>query len=314
MSAGKILSAGTSQKVELFRAAYYTLFQKFIGLSGLSPRGAYTLGSLLGLLRMQCGYIGRNRSRCVYMRMLSRALPSLRTADHRRILRDFWTNHQKNLIELFMIDRWPEKFLHERVRFENRSVLDQTLAEGRGVVLAVPHFGNERIVHLALGYHGYNVAVVTSRFEGAHPRVVKAKLHAAYTWNKVRFPDQEVRWLYRFLQDGGIIQLSFTAPGGPKDPIVDFLHHKVRLSSVPARLSLKTGAVLLPVYDYRTIDNMHRIVFEPPLSHEILVSDSKTAWWTLTEKLMETMHRRILMDPGQFYWMWLIIRSQELDQ
>lgn len=312
MSSERILATGTSRTIELFRAAYYTLFQKIIGISGLSPRVAYALGGMLGLLRMQCGYIGRDRSRRVYLQMLKRALPSMTVGDHRRILRDFWINHQKNLIELFLIDRWPKKFLADRICFENLAALDQSLARGRGVVLAVPHFGNERLVHLALGYHGYNVAVVTSRFDGAHPRVVNAKLNAAFTWNKVRFPDQEVRWLYRFLLDGGIVQLSFTAPGGPKDPIVNFLHHDVRLSGVPARLSLTTGATLIPVYDYRTPDNMHRIVFDQPM--EMPTSVSKSFWWTLTEKLIETMQRRILHDPGQFYWMWLVIRSQELNQ
>jgi lauroyl/myristoyl acyltransferase len=312
MSSTAALAAQTSKPVELIRASYYSLFQLIMTGLGRSPFVAYRVGSLLGMLRYRIGYIGRNRSRRVYLELLQQALPQLSEIERRKVLLAFWVNHQKVLLELFLINRHPSLYLGERVSFRNLEVFDQALSLGRGVILTTPHFGNERVIHLALGFRGYEVAVVTSRFEGANPRVVEAKIGAALTWNKVRFPDQNVRWLYEYLSAGGVVQLSPTAPGGVRDPVMTFLNHRVRISGVPVRLGLKTGAVVLPVYDYRMPDDHHQVVFDRPFDPGLTSTETgQPDWAERSIGLMSLMEQKVLQDPGQFYWMWLVIRSQE---
>jgi len=310
MSPSSALSTQTSRVVEVMRATYYTFFNLLTVYLGRSPALNYSLGSIMGFFRYHMGYIGANRSKRIYLDILSSALPHLSDQERKTILFQFWINHQKMLLELFMFNLWPQLYLDKRVTITGLEHIEQAALQGKGVILSVPHFGNERIVHLALGVRGYSVAVVTSSFEGAHPRVRKAKLKAAYQWNIVRFPDQNIRWMYRFLRKGGIVQLSPTAPGGEKDPSVDFLNHRVRMSAVPARLCQSTQAVLVPTFDYRLPDNTHRIVIHPPLEAPAEKTD-KQGWHELSNRTMQYIEQAVLADPDQFYWMWLVIRSQE---
>lgn len=305
-----VSDCNTSPVVEKFRAFYYSLFQLLIRLVGNSATITYAIGCIMGKVRYWYGYIGKERSRQIYLDILGKAMLTGDKGRLKGILYHFWENHEKMLLELFLINQWPEIYLKERVQIRGREHLESALKRERGIILAVPHFGNERIVHLSLGYQGIETAVLTSRFEGAHMRVRKAKLLATETWNIIRYPDQNARWLYQHLEKGGILQLSPTAPGGVRDPVISFLGHAVKVSATPARLALKTGAVLLPVFDYREADNSHTVHILPPLNSN---GEKKLSWRTLTEELLHLIEEKVRESPEQFYWMWLAIRSQEMN-
>ncbi|MBI4831370.1 MAG: hypothetical protein HY801_07400 [Candidatus Lindowbacteria bacterium] len=54
---------------------YYTLFEVVMKLIGEHYQTAFKLGDVLGTVRYRLGYIGRNRSKEIYLKEMAAALP-----------------------------------------------------------------------------------------------------------------------------------------------------------------------------------------------------------------------------------------------
>lgn len=293
--------------LRFFRGLYFALAQAAALPFAARPQMLYRLGDFLGAVRYRFGYIGERRSRAIYLKHMTRALPERTRAALETILLTFWRSHQKNFLELFLLPRLTPGNIDSLVTFQGREHLDAALAQGYGAVIAPPHFGNERLLHIALALKGYPLTVMTSAFEDAPENLRRARLEPARRLHELVFPDDNPRQLYHALQRNRIVQFSPTAAGGSSGVWCECFGHKLFVNTTPARLALKTGAPLLPCFIYREDDNRHRIVVEPPLP----AADGDAA--AATQRLMTIIETRVREDPGQFYWMWLIIRAQEAE-
>jgi len=243
---------------------------------------------------------------------MARALPDRSPEDLRAILRAFWDNHQKCFLELFLIERMTAANVSAFVSFDGLENLDRALARGRGAILAPPHFGNERLIHIALALKGYPLTLMTSAYDDAPANLRRARLEPARKLHELVFPYDNPRKLYRALSRNRVVQFSPTAAAGTSGIWGDYFGHRLSVNATPARLALRTGAPLLPAFIYRLPDDRHRLVIERPL--EPPAATDKEAAHALTEKLLAVIQRRVREAPEQFYWMWLVIRAQEADE
>ena len=101
--------------------------------------------------------------------------------------------------------------------------MDKSLVEGKGIVLAVPHIGNERFLHIALALMGYTISVVSSKYEDMSKAARDARLDASKGFHHVGFLSDSPRWMIKTLKEGNILQIATTAFGGPKGIKVDVL-------------------------------------------------------------------------------------------
>jgi len=275
-----------------------------------SPRALFALGAALGTIRCYVGYVGRGRSRAGYLARMARALPERSRPDLERILRAFWQNHEKNFVELFLLPKLTPANIDRYVTFEGLEFLDEALRRGTGAVLAPPHFGNERLLHLALALKGYPLTVMTSAFEDAPDNLRRARLEPAGQAHELLFPSDNPRRLYDALARNRVVQFSPTAAGATSGLWCVCFNHQLFVNTTPARLSLKTGAPLLPAFIYRRPDNRHHVVIERPLEPSRAQEADAGA---LTRALMKRVETRVHGDPAQFYWMWLVIRADEAE-
>jgi len=293
------------------RSVYFSLAGAVASPLVDRPARLYAWGDFLGRVRYRWGYVGGKRSRRTYLEHMQRALPALAAADVSRVLLAFWQNHQKSFLELFLLPRLTPANVGDVVDFEGLTILDQALARGRGAVLAAPHFGNERLLHVALALRGYPVTVMTSAFEDAPANLRRARLEPARRVHELVFPHDNPRRLYEALARNRAVQFSPTAAGGASGVWCRCFGHELFVNTTPARLALRTGAPLLPTFIYRLPDNRHRVVVEPPLTPP--GGRVRDAAARLTQELMRVIEDRVAADPAQFYWMWLIIRAQEAE-
>ncbi len=297
--------------LKYFRSLYFavakTAATPFLG----RPERLYRLADFLGDIRYRVGYIGRGRSRRTYIGLIRHALPERSEGDAAAVLRAFWRNHQKNFLELFLLPLLSPENINRFVDFEGLEHLDDALARGGGAVLAPPHFGNERLLHIALALRGYPLTVMTSAFADAPGNVRRARLAPARKLHELVFPTDDPRKLYRALARNRVVQFSPTAAGGSSGVWCDCFGRRLYISGAPARLAVRTGAPLLPAFIYRRSDNRHRLVVEPPLlSRE---GNTRVEAARLTCELMQIIERRVAEEPTQFYWMWLVIRAEETE-
>ena len=294
------------------RTAYYQFFATISKVILPNTGRLLALGAFLGRMRYHVGYVGKMRSKRWYLRYLREALPHLTERRRREILKKFWIEHEKSFLELFLIPTLARDNIDALVQFDGREILDDCLKAGKGIVLAVPHFGNSRLLHIALAIKGYPMNVISSRYEEASDKVREILLGPSLEWHKVGYPDTSPRWMFDALKQNEILQISPTAFGASKGCSIEFLGGKTLVSSSPVRLAIATGARLVPAFIFRAPNDGHRIEIRPPL--EIKQYDNRQRTIDVaTMKLMKLVEEYTTQYPDQFYWMWFVIRRQQAE-
>jgi Kdo2-lipid IVA lauroyltransferase/acyltransferase len=298
---------------DLIRTFYYALFEIIARSINYNSHYLYKIGNFLGLIRYNIGYVGSTRSKRNYIDAISIALNINDRKKAAKILESFWINHQKGFIELFLSQKYSKENIDKIINFKGIDNIDNALEKGKGVVLTVPHFGNERFIHIGLALKGYPVSVITSKFTQTSKIIRDIKLNAFLKLHGVGFPDDSPKWMYDSMYKNRILQITPPANEGPKGLKIHFLNHDLLVSKTPARLALKTGAVLIPAFAFRNRDDTHTIVFEKEIQIKNTGDKSKDIE-KITSDFLNVFNAYIKQYPEQFYWMWLMIKRDEANK
>ncbi|NOQ21194.1 MAG: hypothetical protein GQ565_00915 [Candidatus Aegiribacteria sp.] len=239
----------------------------------------------------------------VYLGHLSRVFPDRSPARLRYLLKGYWRVHQRALLGLFYSGRLSRENVPGIVSWENRDFLDEAVNEGKGVLLLVPHFGDERTLHILLAITGYTMHVISSRYADAPEILRKARLSVSRRWHHVAFPDEPLRWVYDGIERGEVIQISPTGWGGPKGHWVESFGVPVLASSTPVRLAKSTGCRLLIAYN-RVLPGMKNHMAFHRFDPENLDVNG-------TGQLFAKFEAIAKQYPEQYNWMNLVIRHRE---
>jgi KDO2-lipid IV(A) lauroyltransferase len=239
----------------------------------------------------------------VYSGHMKRVFPELGPASLKKLLRSYWRVHQRAFLGFFYSRRFRREMLAQLVSLNGVDVLDRAVSRGRGVLLLVPHFGDERMLHILLAMAGYRMHVISSRYEGAPEVVREARLSVSMQWHHVAFPDQPLGWLYGALERGEVVQISPTAYGGPRGHWVWSLGVPVLASSTPVRIAASTGCSLVVAYNRSLPDMRYEISFE---DFHPSGMDARG-----TSELFSRYNQLAREFPEQYSWMNLVIRHRE---
>jgi lauroyl/myristoyl acyltransferase len=285
----------------LLRGLYYRMVRLMSGVFGL--RGAESLAAFLSLLRRAGGSLSPGGSASMYSGHLARIFPDRDGHFRTRVVRGFWRTHQRAMLGLFACGRYPADVMLDRVEWAGRDVLDTALSEGSGVLLLVPHFGDERTLHILLAMSGYPVHVISSGYEDAPEVVRRTRLGASRMWHHTGLAGENPRWMFEALGGGEIVQFAPTAYGGPKGSWVELFGAPVLAPSTPFRLHRATGCRMVLGVNHALRGMRYRLEFrpftcragEPEFSAELF-------------RLVEEAGRK---SPEQYNWMTYCIRHRE---
>ena len=171
----------------------------------LTIEGLYRLGQVFGALEWCVNY----KRRRVFARRLRQVLgaeltPALR---RRETLAHFRISRCDKIFYLIM-DLLPREEVLKRFHIDNRELLDQGVARGKGVYVALSHHGAHHVAGLCLALMGYRTAGVRDRKEGAIRRFIQRKYDRKYPeFRKIRyfFADAYPRDIYRYLNHNGVL-------------------------------------------------------------------------------------------------------------
>ncbi len=219
------------------------------------------------------------------------------------LVREYWHRHNRHTVDLFHLERFKPELLEQAVEWRGREHLDEALKEKRGVLLLVPHFGDERSMHILMGMAGYPVEVISSRYlsDGVIPR--RARLAVGARWNTIHFPDENPRWMYRALAENHILHYSPTAYGGPTGSWLNMFGVPDLVPSTPWKLACRTGCRVL----FGSCSVLPGMRFRIELEPMELPGDQAG----FTESVMRRVERCGLEHPGQYDWKNLVIRHRE---
>ncbi|MFA6319155.1 MAG: lysophospholipid acyltransferase family protein [Elusimicrobiota bacterium] len=200
------------------------------------------------------------------------------------------------LFTLLIIDHfkgpesWPE--LARAARLDFLPELDGLLARGRGALLVTPHFGNHPLFMYALACRGTRLDAVYNygtSFRSLAERYPSLRLHDV---------GHAAAEILKTLRDGGAVLTLCDVDYFPDNRTVEFFGAPYFPPHGPARLSLASGAPILPVYALLE-DDAWRLVNDPPIDP----AESDQAG--IESHILRSMERRIAAKPGH----WLQFRD-----
>ena len=283
-------------------SALSSLYYRFISLAvkmAVSGSRVERISNFVSALR---GRVSSSRNN-LYIDHLKRIFPHKDKAWRNSILSGYWRVHERNLFALFFLKRKIYSDIADSVTWTGREHLDLALAAGKGVLLLVPHFGDERSLHVILGMEGYPVDVITSKYTDMPKYARECRLGIGEKWNNLHFPNENPRWMYRTLQGGRIIHYASTAYGGPGGTWIDNFGVPVLVPSAPWKLWKRTGCAVLLVSCEQTPGMGFSLRFKsinPPEDQTEFAAVIASA----TEKLA-------IDYPSQYEWKNLLIRHRE---
>lgn len=156
---------------------------------------------------------------------------------------------------VLVLDSLPRERAAGLLTLENRELLDAALARGRGVYLALSHFGPQHIIGTLMAINGYRSVGVRDRNEGAIRKYVQARLRRKYPEIqrlRMLFADSFPREIYRCLEEGHLLGSAIDVSR------VREVHHKVEEVTIfgqqryfptgPIRIALHCGAPVLQAW------------------------------------------------------------------
>lgn len=185
-------------------------------------------------------------------------------AEAKKMAGEVFRKFGQYLADFFRYERVMRNELPELVRIEGQKHLEDAMAMGRGVIMVTAHLGNWELGGAIIAALGYPLTSV------AFPeRVGKT--------NEL-FQQQRMRRGMRVLTFGSAAKGALAALA--RGEIVamladrDFTMHRdtlpffgapARLPTAPGRISMRTGAPILPAFILRGADNRFDLCFQPPL-------------------------------------------------
>ena len=211
-----------------------------------------------------------------------------------RVARRAFQNYGRMVLDFLLMGSLTKEELIKRTDVDGLEHLDAALARGRGVIMALPHMGSWDNTGSYGGALGYPIMAVTGRFPGSlNDAVVKTRQRYGLEVLLVGRP--AVREIIQALSANRMVGLVCDQEEGPGVE-VRFFGRRAIVPGGPAALALKTGAALMPGYQYMTPSGHHHIHLEAALSWP----DGETKE-NLMQRIVHRFEAFIRERPDQWY-------------
>ncbi len=219
-----------------------------------------------------------------------------------RAARTVFTAYGRYWAEVFWYR--PRRFrqVERRVDIEGLEHLERALAEGRPVIVTLPHLGNWEMAATAAERTGVRITAVAESL--GNPLVTKwfLDMRAGLGIDVVLTAEGGgvTRKLLEALKNGQTVALLNDRDISGRGVQVEFFGETTTLPAGPAALALRTGAALLPVASYFKDGPGHRIVIEPEVE-PAPADDTGDRVQPTTQRLAQVLERQICRHPEQWH-------------
>ncbi|MGH2631893.1 MAG: lysophospholipid acyltransferase family protein [Tepidiformaceae bacterium] len=264
----------------------------------LPVRVSYGVAFVAGSIGYYCWPRGRRSMHHNYRRVLRGAS----AAEIRRMSRRSLVNYCKYLADFVRFPFIPlETLAHSVEGDESFSALDRALEHGKGAVVVCMHFGNWDLGAGAAAARGYPVTVVAESF--ADPR-----LDRMVTGARERLGMQLIKMdkagpsLLRCLKQNGLLALLIDRPVPGDGVKVRFFGEEVEVPVGPARLALRSGAMVVPAGFPRVAPNARNVQILSDFAIACQpTGDEARDVQAVTQAIMDVHERFIREHPDQWY-------------
>lgn len=267
-------------------------------LRSLSPDGARAFGRALGGLAHRLD----RRHRAVALRNMALALPEIPEGERRRLVRACFRHFGAALCDAISSTRYDARDLCHRCSLVGWENLEEAERRGKGTFILSAHLGFWELVPPMIGLTRGRMDTV---FRPADNPWLDKELRALRErcGNAVIPKRGAARKMLEVLRSGGRVGILIDQRVQEKEGIqVPFFGRPALTSPVLARLSLRTGAAVVPITCYPEPGGRYRIVVRPA----ILPPEGENgdeAVGALTRRYLEVAEEDIRAHPEMWLWM-----------
>jgi KDO2-lipid IV(A) lauroyltransferase len=276
----------------------YLMARLMLGTFGLLP---VRLGMRAGESTGRAFYLSSGKLRRVGERNLEIAFPDLSPSQREKLLRGCFANLGRLLGLFSHFTKRPEK-LKAVIECEGLEHLHAAEAKGRGVILFTGHIGAWELSSFALSLFGHPLSFLVRRID--NPKI-EALVDRARTRLGNRTIDKRsaAREMLRILESAGAIGILVDLNTLDREGIfVDFFGVSASTTFMLAKLALRTGAEVLPVF--APWDEKQRrfvLKIDEPLTFQSSGNEAEDVR-RLTQMFTGVVEKYVRTYPEQWLW------------
>lgn len=248
-----------------FMKTYY-LLRIASALSRFIPaRLGYWLASLAGGLVF---YLAPSVRQAV-MDNMRHVLPDSTPHQRRSLARKVIRNQLKNYYDVVRLPHMkPEDVRRMISSIEGLEHLEAAMKAGKGMLVTGGHIGNFSVVAQIAVVLGYQAGIVAEDIKPEKLYQYINELRGRFGVQMIRMGSAQVRTIFKFLREGGMLMLAGDRDVSDNGRTVQFFDGPADLPSGPVVLSLRMKVPLLPCFTYRLPNNKSVLIIYPPLEWE----------------------------------------------
>ena len=218
------------------------------------------------------------------------------------VARQAFRNFGKFVIDFIHFPAMSRDEVRRRLVFSQWIELDEVMESGRGMLIVTMHFGSWDLGAAAFAAYDYPINAIADNYgyekmnELVHGSREKIGM-------KIIQMDRVGPNVFRALKRGEILALLIDVPAPDQAITVDFLGAPAEVSSVPARIALRTGARVVPAMVLRgpQDDTLIRPVLDVRTARYEASGDEERDVHALTQLMMQSFETLIREHPEQWF-------------
>jgi KDO2-lipid IV(A) lauroyltransferase len=252
---------------------------------------ALRAGEWLGLLAWLLGI-----RRTVALDGLRRAFPALSQAERRKLGRAAYRQLGRSLMEIVLPP--PEEDLERAVRFQGWDLYEAALAQGRGVVCVVAHFGSFELLARVAPGRGMKLSIIVRTLGDVFGRwLFRSRERSGVRHLGERASTADA---LAVLRRGEVLAIAIDQNMRPSRGIfVDFFGEQACTTPAAAVFALRTGAPLLTVFPVRQPDGTHLVQMRGPYTTAL---SGHAAVHDLTQQITRALEQEVRAHPDHWFW------------
>ncbi len=242
----------------------------------------------------------RRRSRTASAN-LALAFPAKSEAERGAILKACWIHFTRMALEYLRGGSSAAEDVEREIEIVNRDYVDRAASGGRGVILISAHFGDWEVGVSQAHLLPSPVIVIARALDNS---LLESALYAARIRAGVTMVERRnaARPMIETLTRGGtVILLPDQSVKQREGILVPFLGHPAWTTSAPAKMALRYGAAILPVFCYPEGAKV-KVIFDLPLVVDELPLEARSVEG-ITARMNDIISSRIFDRPELWLWM-----------
>ncbi|MBU1008122.1 lysophospholipid acyltransferase family protein [Candidatus Dependentiae bacterium] len=220
----------------------------------------------------------------------------------RRLVKQSFAGLGHNLADFLLLGWYTRDNINRYVSAHSLHHLKQAQAKGRGVIISTAHFGCWELAAHYLALKGFKSLIIYNKFKGADQLDGCIKQQRERSGNRLIAKKNSYLSLYKHLKRNGSVMLVTDQHAFPPEGAkVSFLGQDAWTHTAFIKMSIKTGAPIVPAYMFVQGYTKYLIEFSRPIDPDDFVS-CRDPIYEMTRACNEALERSIVESPE--LWMW----------